>query len=232
MNRERLKHLFLVCWLSSVAMTAIVLIFAGINIKQLPFILQSLLADLGLARSAALYVAIYALRPFTILPSTILSLAAGYLFGPWLGIVFTLVGQTLSGNVAFMIARFLGRDFVRVKESSTMKKWDERIRQNALISVLLMRLLFLPFDVVNYACGVTSMRMRDFTIATLIGSVPGAVTFVLLGGSVSPKVSGMLMVFGMEVPQKTAIFSLSIISLAFGLVVSFVVRRLNQTESS
>jgi uncharacterized membrane protein YdjX (TVP38/TMEM64 family) len=50
------------------------------------------------------------------------------------------------------------------------------------MTVLIMRLILLPFDAVNYGCGLTSMRQRDFAIGTFIGILPALISFVLLGG--------------------------------------------------
>jgi uncharacterized membrane protein YdjX (TVP38/TMEM64 family) len=145
-----------------------------------------------------------------------LTIASGLVFGPWLGILFTIIGENASANFAFLIARWLGRSWIDDHEQGRMRAWDSKIRDNAITSVLLMRLLYVPFDAVNYGCGLTSMRQRDFFIGTLLGIMPALVSFVLLGGAGAAGVQNRWLLFG------SAVFFFVI-----GLAVAKLLRRIS-----
>jgi uncharacterized membrane protein YdjX (TVP38/TMEM64 family) len=74
-----------------------------------------------------------------------------------------------------------------LKYFNTKKRFVPRltskIQENGFLTVLIMRLTFLPFDLVGYSSGMCNIKQRDFTMATVIGTIPGLFTFVLLGGS-------------------------------------------------
>ncbi len=165
------------------------------KIEDLPALLSQWLSQFGTRRAALIYIVLYTVRPLVLFPATLLTIASGLVFGPWLGILLTLIGENASANFAFRVARWLGHGVVEDRKPGRMQRWDERIRENAVTSVLLMRLLYLPFDAVNYGCGLTSMRQRDFMIGTAVGIVPGLVSFVLLGGAGAAGVEHRLWIF-------------------------------------
>jgi uncharacterized membrane protein YdjX (TVP38/TMEM64 family) len=150
----------------------------------MPYLLESWLTQFGLWRAALIYVLFYTVRPLILFPASLLTIASGLVFGPVLGIIFTIIGENASANFAFFLARWFGRDLVasHEQEGSLAAKWDERLRRNGMVTVLVMRLIYLPFDLVNFACGLTSMRQRDFAIGTFIGILPALISFVLFGG--------------------------------------------------
>lgn len=181
-----LKGVVALCWLA-LFVTAVSFWWASdVPLADTPELLHARLAEFGLWRAGLIYVVLYTVRPLILFPATLLTVASGLVFGPWVGIAFTIVGENASANFAFRLVRWLGRDFVGAHETGRLRAWDDRIRANALVSVLIMRLVYLPFDVVNYGCGLTAMRQRDFAIGTFIGIMPGLISFVLLGGSASP----------------------------------------------
>lgn len=130
-----------------------------------------------------LYILIYAGRPLLFFPATILTLLGGFLFGP-LGILYTIVGSNASAMVTFGIGWFLGEDVLQDEEKSgVIQKYTRRMRENSFETVLIMRLIFLPYDLVNYVSGFLKINWKAFLLATAVGSVPGTISFVLLGAS-------------------------------------------------
>lgn len=130
-----------------------------------------------------LYILIYAGRPLLFFPATILTLLGGFLFGP-IGILYTIVGSNASAMVTFGIGWFLGEDVLNDEEKSgVIQKYTRRMRQNSFETVLIMRLIFLPYDLVNYVSGFLKINWKAFLLATAVGSVPGTVSFVLFGAS-------------------------------------------------
>jgi uncharacterized membrane protein YdjX (TVP38/TMEM64 family) len=143
------------------------------------------IADLltGSLFGPAFYVVIYAIRPLLFFPATVLTLLGGFLFGP-LGILYTVVGSNLSAMVTFGIGWFFSKDVLRNQDGSgVVQRYTQRMRDNSFETVLIMRLIFLPYDLVNYLSGFLKINWKAFLAATAIGSVPGTISFVLLGAS-------------------------------------------------
>jgi len=189
------KTVFSLVWAVGMGVALYLWIESDLELQDVPQVLNDWLSTFGVLNAALIYVVLYTIRPLILFPATVLTVAAGLIFGPWLGILFTIIGENVSANFAFAIARWLGRSWVGEREVGTLANWDARIRDNALTSVLIMRLVYLPFDAVNYGCGLTSMRQRDFFIGTFIGIMPGLVSFVLLGGSGAAGVENRLVLF-------------------------------------
>ena len=127
------------------------------------------------------YMALYAVRPLIFFPATLLTALSGALFGPVWGVIYTVVGENASANLAYWIGRFFGRDLML--EDTVIGNWVTALRHNTFSAVLLMRLLYVPFDLTNYSAGVVSAHWPSYVFATLIGIMPGLVVFVLLGAS-------------------------------------------------
>lgn len=130
-----------------------------------------------------LYILIYAGRPLLFFPATILTLLGGFLFGP-IGILYTIVGSNASAMVTFGIGWFLGEDVLdNAEKTGVIQQYTRRMRENSFETVLIMRLIFLPYDLVNYVSGFLKINWKAFLLATAVGSVPGTVSFVLFGAS-------------------------------------------------
>ena len=180
--RQRLKILCGSLWLGLFLCALILWLRSGIALTGIPALLEGWLHDFGLLRAAGIYILFYAIRPLILFPATLLTIASGLIFGPWLGTLFTVVGENASANLAFLIGRWFGRQAVRNHASPTLRRWDDKLEKNALVAVLSMRLLMLPFDAVNFGCGLTAMRQRDYALGTFFGILPSLIGFVLIGG--------------------------------------------------
>jgi len=180
-----------------------------VPLSSVPAFIEQTLSDFGLMKAAAIYVFIYAIRPLTLFPATLLTIASGLVFGPWLGTFFTILGENASANLAFLMGRWFGRGTVEKYSGDFFQHWDKKLQENALVAVMTMRLLMLPFDAVNFGCGLTSMRQRDYVIGTAIGILPSLIGFVLLGGVAAAGVNNRFLVLGLS-----ALFMLSGFGLA------------------
>jgi uncharacterized membrane protein YdjX (TVP38/TMEM64 family) len=131
-----------------------------------------------------LYIVIYVLRPLLLFPATIVSLLSGFLFGPVLGVVYTVIGSNSSAMLAYGVGRYFGQGVLDAEQSGGLiQKYAQRLRENSFEAVLVMRLIFLPYDLVHYIAGFLKIDWRAFLLATVIGSVPGTISIVLLGSS-------------------------------------------------
>lgn len=168
------------------------------------------------------YMVIYAIRPLIFFPATILTLLGGFLFGP-IGIVWTIIGSNASALVAYTVGRYFGTGVLEgEEETNVIQKYTKRMRQNSFETVLIMRLLFLPYDLVNYAAGFLKIKWQPFILATAIGSIPGTISFVLFGssfGTLDELVAG-----DVQVNPVTLALSIALILVSIGLS-RFIKRR-------
>lgn len=120
----------------------------------------------------------YLLRPLLLFPVTLLSLLAGFLFGPLFGVLYALPAMLLSSLAAYVFGRYLG--------GVLPERWAylSALRGRSFEGVLLSHLLFIPGDLVNYLSGALRVRVAAFAAATAVGGLPGLVMGVLAGASV------------------------------------------------
>jgi uncharacterized membrane protein YdjX (TVP38/TMEM64 family) len=130
------------------------------------------------------FIVVYAARPLILFPATLLTLAAGFVFGPVLGVVLTVLGANTSAMVAYYIGRFFGGAVIEADGEGFVARNARRLRENSFETVLVMRFVFLPFDLVNYTAGLLKIRPLPFLLATALGSLPATLSFVLFGASV------------------------------------------------
>ena len=131
------------------------------------------------------FVALYAFRPPFLLPASLLTIAGGLLFGPVLGVTATVIGANASAMVGYWIARSFGIEkLADTDDEGRINRWTERLRNESFVTVFLMRLAFLPYDLVHYAAGALKINPLSFLLATALGSLPGTVSFTLAGASI------------------------------------------------
>lgn len=131
-----------------------------------------------------IYIVIYTVATVLVLPSTVLNLAGGALFGPWLGSLWTTVGALVAAIVAFGFTRTVGREFVEKRLAGYWQALDAEIRHGGLFYMFSIRLLpVIPYGLVNFAAGLTSISWKDYVLGTALGTLPGVLPFVLLGSS-------------------------------------------------
>jgi uncharacterized membrane protein YdjX (TVP38/TMEM64 family) len=194
-----LKLFFGSLWLCLFLMALTVWWRSGIALTEVPVLLERWLDDVGLFNAALVYIVFYAVRPLVLFPATLLTVASGLIFGPWLGTLFTIIGENASANFGFTLSRWFGRLSVEKRLSGPLVLWDARLKENGLLAVLTMRLIMLPFDAVNFGCGLTAVRHRDYAVGTFIGILPSLIGFVLLGGVAAPGVQNRALVVALSI---------------------------------
>ncbi len=159
-----------------------------------------------------LFILLYTLRPLIFFSALVLTVGAGFLYGPVLGIVYTILGANLGASLAYLIGTFFGRGLLPTSGEGRLQTYAERLRNNAFETVLTMRFLFLPYDLVNYLAGFLRVRYTPFILATVLGSLPGTVAFVLFGASTDGDFSnGLPSVDARVLIASAAIFALSLL---------------------
>lgn len=186
----KIKKILLSIWIVVIALTAYYLYTHHIT----PTLLRGYFAQLG-PWAILIYIIAYTIRPIVFFPSSIMTPLSALLFGPYLGWIFTYIGETFSATVAFFIAKYFGKDLIAKFEKQNQEKggkttanfilkYKERLEKNGFETVIFLRLVPLfPFDFVNYACGLSDISYRTYLIATMIGVIPGLTAYIFLGGS-------------------------------------------------
>jgi uncharacterized membrane protein YdjX (TVP38/TMEM64 family) len=135
--------------------------------------------------SPLLYTLVYTIRPLILFPASLLTIAGGMLFGPVWGTIYTIVGSNASALVAYSIGRYVEQYRLESEQSeSMMAHYAQRMRQKPFETVLIMRCVFLPYDLVNYLAGFLRIDWKPFLLATALGSLPGTLVFVLAGSAI------------------------------------------------
>ncbi len=172
-----------------------------------------------------LYIAAYAARPLLLFPASIITIAGGILFGPWWGTLIVVIASNLSAMIAYHVGRSLTSPPGGDGSSTTlMARWSRRMEQESFLTVMVMRLAFLPYDLVNYACGFLRIRPGAFLAATAIGSFPGTLSFVLAGASIE-RIDDGLSGFDPKV------FVASVVLFVVSLFVAKALQRRNDTAA-
>jgi uncharacterized membrane protein YdjX (TVP38/TMEM64 family) len=131
-----------------------------------------------------IYVLVYAACCILFVPASILTLGAGAIFGLAGGTVVVVIGATLGATLSFALARGLMRKRVEamIGSNARFQALDRAIAREGAKIVLLVRLApIFPFTYVNYAFGLTGLRIIPYAAATLIGIIPGTLAYTYLG---------------------------------------------------
>ena len=132
-----------------------------------------------------LYVLVYMIRPIFLFPATLVTMTATYLYGPVQGIAYALVASNLSSMIAYFIGKFFGGGFLQnINENNVLGKYANRLRKDGFQTTLILRFLFLPYDLVSYFSGFLHIDLGWFMLATVLGSIPGTISFGMLGASI------------------------------------------------
>jgi len=109
-------------------------------------------------------------------------LAGGALFGPVWGTLWNLLGATLGATLAFLIARSLGADWVAQRLGGRLRRLVDGVAAEGWRFVALMRLVpLVPFNLLNYALGLTGISLRSYVLASAVCMLPGAIAYTWLG---------------------------------------------------
>jgi uncharacterized membrane protein YdjX (TVP38/TMEM64 family) len=147
-------------------------------------VLQDLVVVLRSPIGPLIYILIYSLRSLASLSAVVLTLLGGAIWGEFWGIFYTVIAANASAVVAYYLGRFIGGGIIDENESGgIVGKYGKRLRDNSFETVLLLRLLFFPYDLLSYLSGFLRIPLFPFILGTALGSAAGTITFVLLGAS-------------------------------------------------
>lgn len=144
-------------------------------------VLENWVKEAG-AAGPVIYILIYAVGTLFFLPGSVLTLTGGALFGPVVGTFVNLTGATLGALGSFLIARYLAHDWVVSKTGGRIKTLMDGVENEGWRFVAFVRLVPLfPFNILNYALGLTRIKLMHYLVATYVFMLPGAIAYTYLG---------------------------------------------------
>ena len=141
-----------------------------------------------------LFIVVYVLAVVLLLPGSVITLGGGWLFGLGQGFLLVSLASILGATLAFLLGRSFARDWVGAR-LATMPRFaalDQAIAERGAVVVFLTRLApIFPFNLLNYALGLTQIRLRQYVLASWLGMMPGTLLYVYLG-SIASDLSSLL----------------------------------------
>ncbi len=132
-----------------------------------------------------LFIFIYAVGPSLFVPSLPLTLGAGFLWGPFWGVVFSISGATIGASVAFLVSRYIAGNMIRERFGYEKWKWlQEKVETHGWKAVAFARLVpIFPFPVLNYIFGITPIPFIHYLWSTFVFMLPACIAYVAFGSS-------------------------------------------------
>ncbi|MEZ4726338.1 MAG: VTT domain-containing protein [Caldilineaceae bacterium] len=179
-----------------------------------------------------LYILLYTCSPLFFLSAAVLAVIGGAAFGAGsvgnlaLAIIYTILGSLGAAQMAYGLGRLFGAGLL-TREEGMINRYANRMRQNSFITILLMHLLFLPYEFVNFLAGILHIHWRSFLWATFLGSLPGFFTFVPFGAALDLK----KLMMGEEPEFSPSALLFGVVILVISLVVAhYLKKRESQTQ--
>jgi pyruvate/2-oxoglutarate dehydrogenase complex dihydrolipoamide dehydrogenase (E3) component/uncharacterized membrane protein YdjX (TVP38/TMEM64 family) len=173
--------------LYAIAAVAVVLVLKYFHIQDLLKAALDWIGKLG-PWGPVIFVGLYIIATVLFVPGSVLTLGAGALFGVVLGSVCVSISATLGATAAFLVGRYLARDAIarKIEKNQTFATIDRAVADEGWKIVLLTRLSpVFPFTLLNYAFGLTRVKLSHYVLASWVGMIPGTVMYVYLGSLVN-----------------------------------------------
>jgi uncharacterized membrane protein YdjX (TVP38/TMEM64 family) len=200
----------------AIAAAVVALLLLGQRAASIVPAFAEQVAEMG-AWGSILYAGAYVLGAVLLIPGSVLTLAAGAIFGLVQGTALVLVSATLGAAAAFLVARYVARGYVERRiGTGPLATVDRALARQGFRLVFLLRLTpVVPYSLLNYSLGLTQVRFRDFLLAS-VGMLPGTLLYVYYG-----KVIGDVAALagGADVPRDLAYW----VFLGMGLVATIAV---------
>lgn len=179
MNKKKLLLTIGICLL---LMGLYWLVFSGVT----PQDIQALVEKAGSWAPFA-YIGLFALLPAFFFPVAVLALAGGLLFGLGLGSLYTFIGAIINCALMFILSRYVGRARAeRLIADKLSPSWQDKLskaggREGFLLLVILRLIPAVPYNLINYAYGLTPMSLGAYMLGSAIGIIPGTLVFINIG---------------------------------------------------
>ena len=144
------------------------------------------------------FIAIYVVAVVAFLPATPLTLLSGLVFGAVWGTLWTWIGATIGATLAFLVGRYAARNLVEewTTNNERIQKLDRGVEEQGWRILLITRLVPLfPFNLQNYAYGITKVGLGTYTLLTAVCILPGVIVYAFAGGSLAAAEQGLTQTF-------------------------------------
>ncbi len=216
--------------LGLLAVASLLLITYFLDIQELFQVALALISDLG-PWGPVFFIVLYILATVFFLPGLIPTMAAGLLFGVLQGTLLVSISSISGATLAFLIGRYLARDWVagKIQGNSKFEAIDVAVAQEGWKIVGLTRLSpVFPFNLLNYTFGLTQVSLKDYFLASWIGMLPGTVMYVYIGS-----LAGDLATLGSGERSRTpAEWALYVVGLVATVVLTLYITRIAQRALS
>ena len=170
---------------------AIAIAFAVYHREQFDIQLLSDWLQLAGWWAPVVFIFIYAIATVLFLPGSVLTISGGILFGPVLGSLCNIAGASIGAGLSFLIARYLASDWVSQRAGGRLKQLIDGVETEGWRFVAFVRLVPLfPFNLLNYALGLTKIRFIEYLLASCIFMSPGAIAYTYLGHAGREAITG------------------------------------------
>ncbi len=204
-------------------------ILKGGSLKERVERLDALFQSLG-AWAPAVFILIWIVACVILLPGLPITLVGGLVFGPMWGSVWTIVGANLGAAAAFLIGRYAARGMVEgwIENNKSLKKIDEGVKQQGWRMLMITRLVPLfPFNLQNYAYGLTNIPFQTYVLVTLPTIMPATIAFNFASGSARE----VILSGGQPEALKKTVLYLAIAALFF-VIISLIPRWIKKRYGS
>jgi uncharacterized membrane protein YdjX (TVP38/TMEM64 family) len=199
------------------------LLFTAFDVRLLLREALAWIEQLG-AWGQLLFVVIYVAATVLLIPGSALGLGAGAMFGVLRGSLLVSLASTLGATCAFLLGRYLARDWVskKIEGNPAFSVIDQAVARQGGKIVLLTRLSpVFPFTLLNYAFGLTRVSLRDYVLASWIGMLPGTVMYVYLGSLARAGVAAR-----QRTPSEWALYAVGLLAtITVALIATRIARR-------
>lgn len=143
--------------------------------------IRSFVLDFGLY-APLVFIVLFTFAPLVFFPDGILALAGGLIFGFAWGSFYIILGALCGGTLSFYLARLYGNTMRKKLSHEKLINFQKSVQKHGFIMILLLRLVpLVPFNIISYSAGFSTIRYRDFFFATLLGMTPGVFVYANIG---------------------------------------------------
>lgn len=129
-----------------------------------------------------IFILLFTLAPLIFFPDGILALAGGLIFGFAWGSLYIVLGALCGGTLSFFLARLYGNTMREKLAHEKLINFQKSVKKHGFIMILLLRLVpLVPFNIISYSAGFSTIRYVDFFFATLLGMLPGVLVYANIG---------------------------------------------------
>lgn len=137
------------------------------------------------------FIIIYGIGCVLAFPGSLLTLCGGAIFGVAWGTVYNILASNLGATLAFLMARYFGRDFVARLMKGRIESFDEKVADNGFRFIFTLRLIpLVPFNGLNFGSGLSRIKYRDYLLGSVLGMLPGTFIYTYFADALLSGVTG------------------------------------------